>query len=125
MKLLIFLFLLIPNIVLSEDYNLTMKRFCSYLSSEITGDVDFNNFMSKSIIKLSNDLGELDSEKDKNSYDQTWEKLQSYIQKRNEQQEILLRKSTVFYNICNKNNSDRLWYYQQMYRDNYMYENLD
>lgn len=125
MKTLLALFFLIPNIVLSEDYNSTMKRFCSYLSNEITGDVDFNNFMSKSIINLSNDLGELDSEKDKNSYDKTWEKLQSYIQKRNEQQEVLLRKSTVFSNICNKNNSERLLTYQQMYRDNYMYENLD
>lgn len=125
MKLLIFLFLLIPNIIFSEDYNSTMKRFCSYLSNEITGDVDFNNFMSKSIINLSNDLGELDSEKDKNSYDKTWEKIQSYIQKRNEQQEVLLRKSTVFSNICNRNNSERLLHYQQMYRDNYMYENLN
>ena len=125
MKTLLALFFLIPNIVLSEDYNSTMKRFCSYLSSEITGDVDFNNFMSKSIINLSNDLGELDSEKDKNSYDKTWEKLQSYIQQRNEQQEVLLRKSTVFSNICSKNNSERLLHYQQMYRDYYMYENLD
>ena len=110
--------------VISEDYTSTMNRFCSGLSNEITSGVDYNNFLSNKIDEFLDNLDEIDYESNKTKYDETFNKLQDYISSRNEQQEELLRKSSLFSYTCIEENKKRLDYYQQEYNRK-LYEELE
>ena len=124
MKTLLTLLLLIPSLSKSEDFTMMMYQFCSGLAGEITSGISYNNFISKRIDEFSDELSEIDTETNKAKYDETFKNIQDYISARNEQQEVLLRKSSLFNYTCIIENQKRLDYYQ---RENFknLIEKLD
>lgn len=123
-KVLLTLLLLIPSLSKSEDFTIMMYQFCSGLAGEITSGINYNNFISKRIDEFSDELSEIDTETNKAKYDETFKNIQDYISARNEQQEVLLRKSSLFNYTCIIENQKRLDYYQ---RENFknLIEKLD